>query len=100
MEAARNLAQHALACGCNDDAKAIDFIARRVLCRPLRANETPVVQKSLKDLLDFYKANSNNAKELIAVGDSKPDPKINPAQLAAWTMLCNQMMNLDEVLNK
>nr|WP_256199300.1 DUF1553 domain-containing protein [Verrucomicrobium spinosum] len=30
----------------------------------------------------------------------KPDPALDPTALAAWTMLCNQMMNLDEVLNK
>ena len=30
----------------------------------------------------------------------QPDPKLDPATLAAWTMLANQLMNLDEVLNK
>jgi hypothetical protein len=37
---------------------------------------------------------------LIAFGESKPDAKLDASELAAWTMLANQLMNLDEVLNK
>ena len=100
VEAARNLAQKALACGCNDDAKTIDFIARQLLGRPLQANEVSIVQSSAKDMITFYKANAEEAKKLLGVGESKPDSKLDPALLAAWTMVSNQMMNLDEVLNK
>ena len=100
MEAARNLAQKAIACGCNDDDKAFTFIAERVLCRPLRDKEKPILQSSLADLRDFYKGHAEDAKQLIAVGESKADAKLPPAELAAWTMVCNQVMNLDEVLNK
>ncbi len=100
VEAARNLAQKAIACGCNDDVKAVTFIADRVLCRPVKDNEKAILQASLKDLRDFYKAHADDAKLLLAVGESKADAKLPPAELAAWTMLCNQVMNLDEVLNK
>ena len=100
VEAARNLAQKALACGCNDDDKAIDFIAHRLLARPLTSSELPIVQASVKDLLAYYKGKPEDAKALISVGESKADAKLDPAQLAAWTMVCNQLMNLDEVLNK
>jgi hypothetical protein len=37
---------------------------------------------------------------LIDVGDSSAGPSVAPAELAAWTMVANQLMNLDEVLNK
>jgi hypothetical protein len=37
---------------------------------------------------------------VIAVGESKADPKLEAAELAAWTMAVNELMNLDEVLNK
>ena len=40
------------------------------------------------------------ARKLIAVGESRPDPTLEASTLAAWTMLANEMMNLDEVLNK
>jgi hypothetical protein len=34
------------------------------------------------------------------MGESKPDAKLDPSTLAAWTMLANELFNLDEVLNK
>ena len=39
-------------------------------------------------------------KKLLAVGESKADATLDAATLAAWTMLANELMNLDEVLNK
>ena len=40
------------------------------------------------------------AKELIAIGETKPDPRFNPGELAAWTMIGNVILNLDEVMTK
>ena len=106
VESARWLAQTTLQARSASDGKAdgdetrIDFMARRLLCRPLRAEEMKVVQASLKDLLAHYKANAADAKKLLAVGEAKVDPKLDAGTLAAWTMLANEMMNLDEVLNK
>jgi len=95
VEAARNLAQQALAA-----ADPLAFVAGRALCRSLTPAEKDILVVSQKDLLDFYTAHPEDAKLLIAVGESKADAKLDPAKLAAWTMLCNQVMNLDEVLNK
>jgi hypothetical protein len=100
VEAARWLAQTTLKDGGDKDESRIDFMARRLLCRPLRSEEMQVVQASLKDLLAHYKANAADAKKLLAVGEAKVDPKLDASTLAAWTMLANEMMNLDEVLNK
>ena len=74
--------------------------ARRLLARPLRPEEMKVVSASAGDLLAFYKANPKDAGKLIAVGESRPDPAVDVPTLAAWTMLANELMNLDEVLNK
>jgi mono/diheme cytochrome c family protein len=98
VEAARMLAQAALAGA--DDAARVDIAARRILCRPLADGEKAVVLRSLATLRTAYKNAPADAKALIAVGESKPDPKLDPSELAAWTMLCNQLFNLDEVLNK
>ena len=40
------------------------------------------------------------AKKLIAFGESKADLKLAPADLAAWTLVANLLLNLDEVVNK
>lgn len=99
IEAARNLAQKAINAGA-DDAKRLDYIAQRLLSRPLRANETPIVQASLADLRKHYEGNAADAEALLKVGESVADAKLAKPEFAAWTMVCNQLMNLDEVLNK
>lgn len=99
VEAARHLAQMALQKEASDVA-TIDFIARRLLSRPLRAEELPIVTKSIGDLREHYRGRADEAAKLLAVGESPRDKKLDPATHAAWTMLCNQLMNLDEALNK
>ncbi len=100
VEAARSLAQTALKQSSNKIDVGIDMLAKLVLCRTLRPEEAQVVRSSLNDLLDYYKAHADEAKKLIAVGESKADPTLDPATLSAWTMTANELMNLDEVLNK
>jgi hypothetical protein len=100
VEAARHLAERALEMGGDNSEGRIAFVARQLLARPLSPREQQIVEKSLDVLLKHYKANPNGAKELLKVGQSASDPKLDPSTLAAWTMLTNEMMNLDEVLNK
>ena len=99
IEAARSLAQKALKAGTQDEAR-MAALAIRVLARPFTAKETPVVAKSLAALRALYAAKPEDAKALLAVGEFKADPALAAPELAAWTMLCNQLLNLDEVLNK
>ena len=99
VEAARFLAEKAIASGPTDDVR-IDFVAKRLLARPLRAEELAIVKDSLMALMAGYKAKPAEAKKLVAVGDTKVNDTLDPATYAAWTMLCNQLMNLDEFLNK
>ncbi len=37
---------------------------------------------------------------MISTGETKPDPRYEPAELAAWTMIGNVILNLDEVITK
>ena len=53
-----------------------------------------------KDQLAEYTRDAEAAKKLIAVGELKPDAKLNPSELAAWTMVANLILNLDEVITK
>jgi hypothetical protein len=59
-----------------------------------------VVLAELNGLVSHYKSRPDDAKKLITVGESKPDPKVDPALLASWTMVANSLMNLDEFLCK
>ena len=86
--------------GDKDDDARLDFLARRLLARPLRPEEATIVKASLADLIKHYRGDVPDAKKLVAVGESKADPSLDVATLAAWTMVANELMNLDEVLNK
>jgi len=99
VEAARNVAQAALRSG-KDDAVRLDTIGKRLLCRPWKPQERAILQESLTGLRAHYASQPADAEALIKVGETKPDPKLPTSELAAWTMVCNQVMNLDEVLNK
>ncbi len=100
VEANKMLAQTTIEkAGAKDDAR-LDFMAKRLLCRPLRPDETKVVTGVFHELVGFYKAHPEEAKKLLDVGEAKVDPKLDAATVAAWTMVANQLMNLDEVLNK
>jgi hypothetical protein len=47
-----------------------------------------------------YQAVPADAQALLAVGESKTDQKIPPADLAAWTLVASEILNLDETLTK
>ena len=100
VEAARRLAERTLREGGEDDAARIDFVVQRLLARPLASEERPVVERSLAALLSYYREHAEDAKQVIAVGESQPDAALDPTTLAGWTMLANELLNLDEVLNK
>jgi hypothetical protein len=100
VELGVNLAQRTLNAVKGDDAAKLNAIADRLLCRPIKAQEQDILQASLQDLRAHYKASAADAEALLKVGDSKADDKLPKPELAAWTMVCNQLMNLDEVLNK
>ena len=100
VEAARRLAEVALKEGAGNEDRALDLVARRVLSRPLREAETNLMDSTRLSLLTHYRDHPADAAALLAVGETPPDKTLDPVLLAAWTMVCNQLMNLDEFLNK
>jgi hypothetical protein len=102
IEAARILAQKAIQANPNgsDPVARLQWIAARVISRPLRGEELGVLQSSLSDVSAYYQANPEAAKELLAVGAMRSPEEINPAELASWTMTVNILMNLDEAITK
>lgn len=100
VEAARHLAERAIKEAGDGFDRRLDFISERVLSRKMTDRERQICRASLDDFVATYGGNVDEAKKLIATGASKPDEKLPPAELAAWTMLASQLMNLDEALNK
>jgi hypothetical protein len=100
VEAARHLAGRALREGGDEFGGRLKVVSLRLLAREFTSAETEVVRGSYNDLLAYYREHGDDAKKLIEVGESPLDTSLDPAELAAWTMLVNELMNLDEVLNK
>ncbi|MFV0443272.1 MAG: DUF1553 domain-containing protein [Planctomycetaceae bacterium] len=100
FEAARQLAQVAIKSSANAAAGTLDTIAQRVLSRSLSSTEQSIVLADLQQFQEYYQSHPDDAAALIAVGDSPADATIPPAQLAAWTMVCNELLNLDEAITK
>jgi hypothetical protein len=78
----------------------LDFIASRVLMRPLTANERAIAHKAYDDFDHYYSAHPEDAHKFLDDCDRKPDPSLAPSEHAALTMLTSQFLNLDEVFNK
>jgi hypothetical protein len=100
VEASRALAQRGLREGGATDEARLTYLFRVVNTRPPRPAELAELTAALADLRAHYRANVDAAKGLIAVGETKPDPTLDPAELAAWTILGNTLLNLDEVVTK
>ncbi|MBX7166192.1 MAG: DUF1553 domain-containing protein [Pirellulales bacterium] len=100
VEAARQLASDALRSPAVTPEQRVNLIAERLLARPLRDDEQAIVNQSLAQLSAYYLAQPEAAAELLKVGHAPVDAALDPTLLAAWTMLTNELMNLDEVLCK
>jgi hypothetical protein len=100
IEAARGLAQLTLAKAGESNECRIDFMARRLLARPLRSEELQVVQGAVERLIAFYQSHPEETTKILAVGELKPQSGQEPALVAGWAMLANELLNLDEVINK
>jgi hypothetical protein len=99
VEAARHLAESALHDATTWDAR-LDYITNRALARPFDLKERAIAKQSYREFLKHYDSQPADAKRLIRVGEYESDANVDPAELAALTMLANQVLNLDEVLNK
>jgi hypothetical protein len=104
VEAARVLAQRLLqaegALAVERQSELMQQAAKILLARPFTDQELVIVRDSLGSIRRQFEANPDAAKELLAIGRAPQMPELPPAELASWTMLLNQLMNLDELLNK
>lgn len=99
FEAARNFAQRIMQTHPTLDAR-ITTLFRAATGRFPSAQEAEIVRQDFESHLAAYRAKPEEAKKAISYGESKADEKLNPAELAAWTLVANLVLNLDEVVTK
>ena len=100
VEASRFLAQTALKQTEGEFAERLDFLTTRLISREFRAEERTVAEESFKGFMQHYGKVTEDADQLLATGEWPVDESLPRPELAAWTMLASQIMNLDEALNK
>jgi hypothetical protein len=100
VESARHLAERAMKQGGDTPQSRAAYLFKLATARPPDDAEKAELLAAYRDHLATYTRDEAAAKKLIAVGELKPEDKLNPSELAAWTMVANLVLNLDEVLNK
>ncbi len=98
VEASRRLAEHAMA-GEGFDAR-LDFITTRLISRRLVSEEREHVRRTFEAAMEKFGADPESAKQFISEGETEPDPQLAAPEVAAWTLVSSQILNLDETLNR
>ena len=100
VECARVLAEQTLISGGQTNAERLNWLFRRCLQR------SPSDLESVGFLADFeaylidWRTDVDAAKRLLSVGEVPSNSVAPTEELAAWTMLANTLLNLDEVVTK
>ena len=71
-----------------------------VLSRAPRPEETAIVKAAYDEHLAGYQKSPEAAGKLIRQGASKPKDGLPETELAAWTLVSNLILNLDETVNR
>jgi len=100
VEAARNFAQRMIKTGGDSAEKRIIWAWLAVTAREPEAEELEVALNALTQHRNRYASDATAANQLIAYGESKADETIPVDELAAYTLVANLILNLDETINK
>jgi len=99
FECARGLATRILAEGGNDTQRLTRGF-RIVTSRRPNALELAILARTLNQHRADYRKNPAAAKKLLAIGEAPQDAGLDVSEHAAWTVLSNLLLNLDETVTK
>jgi Protein of unknown function (DUF1553) len=100
FEAARGLAERVMAESGPDVRDRVAYAFRLATAREPSDVEAGVLVRQYEDQLAAYRGDVDAAKEVLAVGDSAVVEGLDSAELAAWTLVANVILNLDETMTK
>jgi hypothetical protein len=99
VEAARVLATRCCHASTESDAR-LTVAFRYVLSRSPSEVDLGILRRAYEKQLRTYSSSVEAAKLLLSVGESPRDESVDPAQLAALSVVCLGIMNLDEALTR
>ena len=100
VEAARALAQKMLTEGGATATARITYGFQRATGRAPDNSELKLLNSGLEKRLARFKADPDATKKLLSIGASQTNDKLDAAELAAYTMTANVLLNLDEVVTR
>ena len=100
VEAARAMAERVLKEGGADDAARTAYAFRLATTRPPSKAEATVLQQRVQQLRKTYTAKPEATQALLKVGEHARDEKLPATEHAVYTVLCNLVLNLDEVITR
>ena len=100
FEAARALAERVLNEAGKDDSGRLALLFRSVLSRLPDAREATLLLEALAKQRQLYASDPEGARKAIHNGESRPKNVAPAPETAAWTMLANLILNLDETVTR
>lgn len=100
VEAARKLAERIMIEGGSSPPDRAGYGFRLATGRPPEPDELEVLVRSFEANLADYRAGVEAAKQLLSIGEAPRNESLEPGELAAWTMVANLILNLDETVTK
>ncbi|MEW5978589.1 MAG: DUF1553 domain-containing protein [Acidobacteriota bacterium] len=100
LEAARALAQQVMLNGGQTTQDRIRHAFRVATARRPRPKEEAVLKAGWEKYVAEYRSQPKLAFKLLTEGEYPVDERLDPAELAAYTMVASLILNLDEVLTK
>jgi hypothetical protein len=100
VEAARALAERVIREAGPSPKQKINLMGLILLSHAPAPTVASVLEKSFAEMQKQYLANPKDAHSLVNIGERRPDGSIPEPELAAWTMIASEMLNLDETVNK
>ncbi len=100
VEAARFLGQRMLTEGGATSEAKIAWTFRTATGRAANEKELAVLSKLFEEQRAEYAKDKAAAAKLLAVGEAKADPKLDPVELAAATQLALAILNHDAAVNR
>ncbi len=100
VEASRRLAERVLAEGGESFDDKVRYAFKLCTAREVSAAEIEICREVYAQQLDSFEADQKLAEAYLKVGEAKANEAIHQSELAAWTVLTNMILNLDEVLTR
>jgi hypothetical protein len=100
VEAARVFAEHILRQTTLPTNDRINWAFHHAVSRPATNDELQILNTLLEKHRQYYAGNADEARKLVAVGETPVPADLDPTELAAWTSVARTILNLHETISR